>query len=534
MDRREFLRKSAMLGGAAALGSKAPWMLSAEAHEVPGSTILDHARDEYVDHIVVLMMENRSVDHYLGWLAADDAFLAAGQSRYGAGFGFTADNTQTYTDGDPESPTFGQDIDTFHLTNWNGQENVYRGCGHPDPGHGWVHGRAQMNGGLNDGFLSDASRNDAFAVGYYLPEDIPAYSTYARRFTNFDNYFCSVLTSTFPNREYLHSAQSGGIPNNALPPEVGGEHSHGFSWRNIWDNLQAAGMIPGVDAGYFFVDLPTILLWGERAIPFMQHAEEYFARCASGTLPRVTFIDPGFTTGLRTDDHPYADIRAGQKLVADYVKAFVDSPHWERGAFFITYDEWGGFFDHVAPPTLPDDYAGFVPEGLEGPGFEQAGFRVPTMMLSPYAQPGFVDHRTYDHTSILRFIEWRYLDAPPEGTGPTSTGSPWHLTQRDLHANNIGASLLTDHDPDFDVPLLPEVPITSAPCEGEELEGSFVDGAIHQVVDQVEGQLPNGAAAASSNPELEWHAFEKALHEGFFERMGFDPSPYLSRKVPTL
>lgn len=86
---------------------------------------------------------------------------------------------------------------------------------------------------------------------------------------------------------------------------------------------------------------------GRAHAAFTQHAEDYFARCASGTLPRVTFIDPGFTTGLRTDDHPYADIRAGQKLVADYVKAFVESPHWERGVMLITYDEWGGFFERV-------------------------------------------------------------------------------------------------------------------------------------------------------------------------------------------
>ncbi|HLG00476.1 MAG TPA: alkaline phosphatase family protein, partial [Acidimicrobiia bacterium] len=344
----------------------------------------------------------------------------------------------------------------------------------------------------------------------------------------FDAYHCSTLTSTYPNREYMHSAQSGGITNNVLPPEVGSgadrPYLHGFTWDTIWDRLQTVGnMIPGKDAAYFFVDLPAIALWGERMIPFAQHIEDYFARAASGTLPRVVFLDPGFTTGLRTDDHPYADIRAGQKLVTDLVKAFVDSPHWGRGAFFITYDEWGGFFDHVAPPTLPDNLAGYTPPGLNPPGFEQAGFRVPTIMVSPHCQKGTVDHHLYDHTSILRFIEWRYLGAPAETTtsytDPDSLPS-WALTLRDANAFNIGASLVAGSDPDFETPLLPEVPVTSLPCEGEELEGT--------------GAPVSGVPVSSSAlPDLsESHAFEHALNQGFFEQMGFTID--LRKKVPSL
>ena len=124
-------------------------------------------------------------------------------------------------------------------------------------------------------------------------------------------------------------------------------------------------------------------------------------------------VDPSFGGPGQNDDHPLADVRAGQAFLRNVFKAFVESPHWQHGAFISTYDEWGGWFDHVAPPHFPDDRAN-ADDLLD---FSQAGFRVPTVLASPYARPGMVDDRTYDHTSILRFLEWRFLGAPPEGPG---------------------------------------------------------------------------------------------------------------------
>src|SRR5690606_39362736 len=137
-----------------------------------------------------------------------------------------------------------------------------------------------------------------------------------------DRYHCSVLGPTFPNREYLHSAQSGGIKNNALPFEVG--HPNGFSWPTIWDRLAAAG----VPARYYYVDLPTVLLWGERGIAHASVIEDYFDDAAAGRLPSVVFLDPGLIGDTRTDEHPHGDVRDGQRLVQRYLKAFVESPHW--------------------------------------------------------------------------------------------------------------------------------------------------------------------------------------------------------------
>jgi phospholipase C len=472
MDRRSFLRLASTLGGAAALtpsAAKLRWLeatsASTSASASAASILNAPAASSPIDTIVVLMMENRSVDHYLGWLATDEAYLEAGRSRYGAGFGFAADQTQSFLDPATAAPAA-----TYDIVSDSGTENAYRGCGHPDPGHGWTAGRAQRDGG----FLAPGSGNDRFALSYYNADTIPMHALLARNFTTFDQYHCSVLGPTYPNREYMHSAQSGGIKNNALPPQAG--HNTGFSWDTIWDRLRTAG----VSCGYYFVDLPAIALWGARMAPIAHHVERFFADAAAGTLPQVVFVDPGFTTGFRTDDHPHADIRAGQKFIFDVFKSFAESPHWNRGVFFVNYDEWGGFFDHAQPPKLPDDRTSTD----DAENFGQAGFRVPCLMASPFAQPGFVDHQLYDHTSILRFIEWRYLGAPAEGPA----GSGWYLTARDRNANNIGASLLASPtSAHADLELLPQIPVASMPCEGDALSGlpglDSLDGGFQQMLD---------------------------------------------------
>jgi phospholipase C len=478
IDRRSLLKRGALLGGVAAFGGallpelpaaattrRAPRRLAAQS-----DSILNHpAVEAPVDTVVVLMMENRSVDHHLGWLAADPTYIEEGRRRYGHRFRFDADSTQTFAGPD------GRRVDTWYLPGSPGERNPYRRCDHPDPGHGWDSGRAQRDGG----FLADGSRNDEFALGYYAADDVPVYADLVRRFTTFDRYHCSLLSSTYPNRAYLHSAQSGGRKNNDLPT---GEL--GYQWPTIWDRLLAAG----VPAAYYHVDLPVTALWGPRLVPHTRPMAEYFALCQAGALPRVVFLDPGFTTDLQTDDHPGgSDTRAAQKFVADVFWAFARSKHWQRGAFFVTYDEWGGFFDHVAPPILPDDRA----SSDDNENFGQAGFRVPTILASPHARRGFVDHTLYDHTSILRFIEWRFLGAPP--TGPQGDG--WFLTARDRNANNIGSSLVTAADPDVAVEVLPPPPVASLSCDDP---------------------LNTAAAAAPMK-----HPFEQAYESGYFDRVGY-------------
>src|SRR5262249_40259582 len=196
-------------------------------------------------------------------------------------------------------------------------------------------------------------------------------------------------------------------------------------------------------------------LWGSRMTPGAHKYENFKADAAAGKLPKVSFVSPAFAGAERTDDHPHGDPHAAQKFVQDTFAAFSAGPQWQKGLFILTYDEWGGFFDHVKPPILPDDRA----SANDDENFGQAGFRVPTVIASPKVRPGYVDHTLYDHTSVLRFLEWRFLGAPPRGPGGAS--DKWFLTKRDRNANNLGDALLREtSDPElgFDVAVKVQAP----------------------------------------------------------------------------
>lgn len=451
-----------------------------------GGSMLDlPAAQSPIKHVVVLMMENRSFDHWLGWLGGDEAWLEQGRSTYGADFAVTAKQDQTFTG--PNGP-----VTTAHLLERLKAGNPYRGCDHPDPGHSWDKGRAQRDGG----FLATGSGNDEFATGYYLGADVPFTAQLARRFTVCDHSFASVLGPTFPNREYLLSAQSGGNKTNALP-----DLTKGFAWDTIYDRLLAAG----VTVRNYYVDLPVIGLWGPRLIKHAAKIDDFFTDCKAGTLPQVSFVDPGFTGGARTDNHPHGDIRAGEKYVRDAFAAFAASPNWAEGALVLTYDEWGGFFDHVAPPTLPDDRT----SATDADNFGQAGFRVPTIIASPFARTNFVDHRQYDHTSILRFLEWRFLGAPAEGAGG---GADWSLTARDRNANNIGSSLVVEPEKNLGIDVAIAIGPASPDCGGA-AEGLAFDPRREPV------------ATLIDEPVGDKHSMELALDAGYFESIGADTEP---------
>ena len=353
----------------------------------PPSTLPADPADCPIEHVGVLMMENRSYDTYFGWLENGRGFLNLGLDL-------------TYAKASDPSITASP-------AHWAPQ---YRRCGHPDPGHSWNAGRAQMR----EGFL--AGDNDAYALAYYLAEDVPTYARLARQFTVFDRYFCSVLGGTYPNRHYQHGGQAGGVRTNAFPPEEG--FPSGFTWPTIWDRLDAAGLT----SAYYYVDLPFIAMYGPRHLSKMRPISQYFADVRAGTLPNVFFVDPGFLGDHRTDDHPGgADINAGQAFVNNIAHALVQSPQWSRSALFVNYDEWGGFFDHVRPPRVADERAS---DNLDD-DWGQLGFRLPVLAVSPYSRKGYVHHDgPYDHTSILRFLEWRFALEP--------------LTLRTATAKNIG------------------------------------------------------------------------------------------------
>jgi phospholipase C len=421
--RREFLERTAYTAGMAGLTAALPasTILAEAAEAAARSSGLPSPRNMPIDHFVVLMMENRSFDHYFGWVAEADGIQA-----------------QSYTD-----PT-GQSVPTRHFSTLGSGGMEYKGCGHPDPGHGWDSGRAQLLGG----FLADGSGNDEFALTYFNGGDLGFIHEAARNYTLYDRFFCSLLASTWPNRYYKWSAQSGGLKNNDPPAGTLG---------NQWETIFDRGLAHGLSARYYASDLPFSAVWGPRGATWTNPITRYYADCAAGTLPNIAFVDPPFRDGgggdgLSADEHPLGDVRLGQAFMADVVNAFVKSPNYRRGALFVLYDEWGGFFDHVTPPHVADDRASA--DLYED--FGQMGFRTPALAVSPYARgpkkrSGFrVDHGLYGHESVLKLISYRF------GLGD--------LTLRMAQARNIGLSFDWQHA-DFDVPALPDPPeVATAPC----------------------------------------------------------------------
>jgi phospholipase C len=448
MRRREFLkaagRTAGLVGGATLLGGVGALAAADDALAADDGSVLDSpARECPIDTVVVLMMENRSFDHYLGWLGGDEQYLEAGRKRYGKSFKVSARNDVTFPDAE------GVPTETYRLVGSPTETNPWRGCNHPIPGHGWFAGRAE----LNDGFLAPRSGNDIYALGYYAAEDLNVHAQLARRFTICDRYFASLLAGTFPNRQYMQSATSNGNKFNPGPLREGI-----FPQPTIWDKLAAAQ----VTAASYYTGFPGLLCYGPRMASYVRPIDRYFEDCLAGTLPSYVFIEPSFGGGLRTDDHSRGDVNIGQRYILECFGAFAQSPQWKRGLFVLVYDEWGGFFEHVAPPVVPDVRA----SPIEAENFGQLGFRVPAILASPFARRGFVDHRVYDHTSILRFLEWRFLGAPADGPGSRSAKhANWFLTRRDRYARNIGWSLLPKREKaDLGVDLDMQLPQPSDVC----------------------------------------------------------------------
>jgi phospholipase C len=211
----------------------------------------------------------------------------------------------------------------------------------------------------------------------------------------------------------------------------------------IWDRLAANR----VSARYYFSDVSFLALWGVKYLPITRHYTEFLSDAANGTLPSVAFVDPRFVndeTGTSGSDHPHADIRVGDAFLADTVRAVMASPNWRSTVLVVTYDEWGGFFDHVAPPraAAPNDVD---PDIVNGKTL--LGMRVPVVVVSPFSKGDAnnprINSTVFDHTSILKLIEWRWRLAP--------------LTARDA-SNDIGNLLdaLDLSHPNASVPGLPD------------------------------------------------------------------------------
>jgi phospholipase C len=471
LRRREFLARAAALAGAAGLAAVLPVdnLLWAAADREARANPLPSPSNLPIDTFVVLMMENRSFDHYFGWFPDADG--------KNAGLSYP-DHDGNLHPTHPLAPDF-------------------QGCGFKDPNHEWEGAREEFNHGKLDGFYT---ASDEYALGYYDEEDLGFIPHAARAFTLYDRFFCSLLGPTWPNRLYQHSAQCGGHKENGGPIAAVQQGLTGdglYKWETIWDRLLANGL----SVAYYSSDQPFIGVFGRRFVPLIKPVAEYYVDAAAGNLPNVAFVDPPFLDGgggdgLSGDEHPHGDIRIGQAFMSDVTHAFLESPQFQRGALFIDYDEWGGFFDHVAPPKVPDDLES---HDLEE-DFGQTGFRIPGVAISPYARRGHVSHMTVTFESILKLISHKF------GLG--------YLNKRHRYASNIGYSF-DWQNPNFDIPVLPSptTPVTQ-PCS-----------------------LKSGRERAAVRRDERLDEREEGLEIGdpimieYFERLGYDVTPATTDRI---
>ena len=487
----------------------------------------DDSKLNKVTHIIILMQENHSFDNYFGALAyapggpyhspqsnnpapGQKPGCAQGDHQCVDGLSCVANADGTLTCSNSNLDDDGSTAYAFH--------NPSR-CVVPDLDHGWADTHKEINfvnpsqtflESFNDGFvrINDIteqpdggveSPTDDPTMGFYTQDDLSSYYNMAENFAIDDRYFASVPGPTFPNRSYLMAATSFGHLTTAefFPPPGNYKPQTG----TIFDLLDQNG-ITWAD---YFQDLPLSFIFRPVTDPHVLPQSMFFSQLANApeTLPQVIFMDPSLgAAGVATenDEHPPTDIQRGQAYVSKTISAIRNSAIWSSTIVFITYDEHGGFYDHVNPPIAmqggirtPDGVApgqcadlSNLPASLQPGGgaqcstnpsdnslqdaealcpaltsnptgpypdacasFDQLGLRVPLIAVSPFSKPHYVSHTIGDHASLLALIERRFL---------TIDGSRLYLTQRDRYANTLEDMFDFDASPSLNTPVVTAPP----------------------------------------------------------------------------
>ncbi len=451
-------------------------------HEEPGADGLAK-----IDHIVILMMENHSYDNYLGMLAGRGDGFALGQDGQPTG-------TNPAGDGDAVVPLrhLPQTVQFKH-----------------SPTQSWAAGHRQWHEGRCDGFVTSVKDtvdepgvDPTLPMGYWTEADLPFYYGLAKTFPLATRWFCSCLGPTFPNRRFLIAGTANGLIDD-LPfgmidyPAKGTIFdlltAHKISWANYhmlsparfsWRRFSHAHgfrmlrLLGGVVAAFIPAAVPAALsklqvtadlypLGLLRTINHVRPMDAFWKAASTGTLPSVCIVDPDFS--YCSEENPQ-DVQDGEAFAAEVINGVMKGPAWDKTLLIWLYDEHGGYYDHVPPPAAvpPDDVPGIssferyrvlrllkntalgkkVALANDGPrGYTQFGFRVPAVIVSPYARPGYVLERDYDHTSVLKLIEHKW-NLPP-------------LTRRDEAATDPLEALDLDGDPHFKTP--PDLPAPARP-----------------------------------------------------------------------
>jgi phospholipase C len=332
---------------------------------------------QQIEHIVVLMMENHSYDNRLGMLR-----------RPGAnGFRLGRDGLPTAT-----NPYANGEIQHAFRMPTTCQINTVT--------QEWGNSHIQYDDGKMDGFVITSG---AESMGYWQEEDQPFYYSMARQFPIADAYHCSVLGQTYPNRRYLLAATSIGQVNDTTPsltdyPPNGTIYdqldAHAITWKDYYTDLATTELYPPL----YLKNL------GTKVVPIAG----FFTDAAAGSLPAYSLVEPDYST--QSEENPQ-NIAVGEQFAASVINAVINGPAWEKTLLMWTYDEHGGYYDHVPPPAAvpPDNIPPDVPAGESAyDGFGRYGFRVPFAIVSPWARRQYVSHAVYDHTSILKLVETKW------------------------------------------------------------------------------------------------------------------------------
>jgi phospholipase C len=429
LGRRDVLRGGAALAAALALPAVGAPAWAAPRRR-PGSRPFPHLPEgtdtlPQIEHIIMVMMENHSFDNYFGLL--------------GRGDGFQLDHDGRPRESCPDGN--GDRIRAFHMPSTCQLDR--------EPSQAWNASHISLGPGRrNDGFVLASG---PVAMGFWDESDLPFYYGLARTFPLCDRWFASCLAQTYPNRKFLMCGTAVGQvrtdtsqvgkappPNGTIFERL---NDHGISWRN------------------YSVDLPQVLLFPPVFFANQEKVvriDQFYSDAAAGTLPAVSLVDPGFVNDQSEENN--ADIRVGETFVSQVINAVMAGPGWAKTVLVWTYDEHGGYYDHVPPPRAipPDDIPPdiMVPPDQPG-GYDRYGFRVPAVIVSPFARPNYVSHRVHDHTSFLKLIETKW-NLPA-------------LTYRDANASNLLDALDFHHPPAFlDPPVLPGPGIAPTGCvEGD-------------------------------------------------------------------
>lgn len=438
-----------------------------------------------IEHIVVLMLENRSFDHMLGYLYSGSGNVSPSGQPFE---GLTGNESCPDSNGNP--------VAVYQIT--PSTPNAYFMPG-ADPGEGypatneqlWASDKAPASGtqATMQGFVTDfaytigwettehwtivAGTTAEAIMGCFTPETLPVLSALATGYAVCDHWYASVPTETLPNRAFSVAGTSQGHMDDTTKT---------YTCPSIFGTLTTAG-IGWAAYGYNSTPLVRSDFPDTSSAPASNFGQftDFQAAAAAGTLPAFTFLEPDFST-TGNSQHPNYDVALGEQLIHDVYETLRTSPAWNQTLFILTYDEHGGCYDHVPPPwgaTPPDSTA----DTKYGFGFDRFGVRVPTLLISPLIAPGTVyrvpdESAPLDHTSVLKTIEQRW-NLP-------------HLTARDAAAPGFGDVLTLSTPRTDDVLAGVTVPVagSAGPSAGQV---SHLEAIRREVT---EGAAPAAAPAA--------------------------------------